>query len=322
MKLIVSGYLKYGETMGLYNVSPNMKHRKLDHTNISSPTFIIYGDGYYFTYEKGHQTTIYSYNIVGDKLEVVDKKEVPIGNLTHISYSTKHKILFGVSYSEGTLIAVRVENGQFKEVINFQKQINDERLSRPHQIILNENEDEIAVVNISLDAIYFYEYKNERLRYKDVMALPEGSGPRHGLYYDGYIYVVTEYSNEVFVINRKEKKIIQSLSTVPNFKGVSNGATLILSLDKKFLYVSNRGEDSIAKFEVLDNFELKYINSFSCGGKHPRHMILSKDGKYIISCNKDSNSVTYINLVSEEVVLNFKFGEPSGVVEVDDEEEI
>lgn len=320
MKLIVSGYLKYGETMGLYNVSPNMKSKKLDHTNISSPTFVISGDGYYYTYEKGHKTTIYSYSVNDEKLDVVDKKELPIGNLTHISYSKKHKVLFGVSYSEGTLIAIKVENGHFGDISNFQKQINDERLSRPHQIIFNETEEEIAVVNISLDAIYFYEYRDERLRYKDVMALKEGCGPRHGIYHEGYFYLVTEYSNEVLVINRKEKRVIQTLSTIPNFNGVSNGATLIFSLDKKYLYVSNRGEDSVAKFAVNEDKTLKYVNSFSCGGKHPRHMILSKDGKYIISCNKDSGNVTFINLSSEEVVHNFKFGEPSGVVEVDEEE--
>ena len=319
MKVIISGYLKYGETIGLYNVSQNMKHRKLDQTNINSPSFIIYGDGFYYTFEKGSKTSLYSYKVVEEGLVQVDKFTVPGTGLTHLAYSEKHKVLYACSYGDGTFLAVRVEDGMFKELLNYQRQITDGRLSRPHAVLIDEEEKEVAIINIALDAIYFYEFRDDRLRYKDVLALPIGKGPRHGVYYNGLIYVVTEYSNEVLVIDRHEKKIIQTISTIPNYDKTSYGATLVFSLDKKYLYVSNRGEDTIAKFKVLENKLLEYCNSFSCGGNHPRHMVLSKDGKYIISCNKDSNNVSFINLHEERVVLSFPFGEPAGVVEINEE---
>lgn len=322
MKVIISGYLKYGETIGLYNVSQNMKHRKLDQTNINSPSFIIYGDGFYYTFEKGSKPSLYSYKVEGESLVFVDKFPIQGSGLTHLAYSSKHKVLYGCSYGDGTFLAIKVEDGMFKELLNYQKQITDNRLSRPHCVMFDDEEKEVAIINIALDAIYFYEFRDDKLRYKDVLALPLGIGPRHGLYHNGLIYVVTEYSNEILVIDRKEKKILQSLSTIPNYNKTSYGATLLFSLDKKYLYVSNRGEDSIAKFKVLDNNLLEYCNSFPCGGNHPRHMILTKDGKYIISCNKDSNNVTFINLHDERVVLSFPFGEPAGVVEVEENEEV
>lgn len=320
MKFIFSGYLKNGETIALYNVSRNTKFRRLDYHSISNPSYVVEGDGYIYTYEKTSVIYLHSYLIKDEEMITIAKQEVPGTNITHLQYSPKHKILYGCSYQDGTFFAIKVSEGQFGELVTYQKQINDNRLSRCHQVILNNDESELAVVNIALDAIYFYDISDGKVRYKDIIALPEGCGPRHGIYKDDLLYIITEYSNEVHVINRNTKETLQVLSTIPNFKGVSYGATLFFSDDGKLLYCSNRGEDSIAVFNVLENNLLTYDHSFSVGGKHPRHMILTKDNHYLVSCNKDSNNITIINLAREEVVATIPFGEPTGVIEVPDEE--
>ena len=58
------------------------------------------------------------------------------------------------------------------------------------------------------------------------------------------------------------------------------------------------------------------MKSYSCGGKHPRHMIMSKDGKYIINCNKNSNNVTFFSVDDEKIVKEVTFFEPSGIIEI------
>ena len=155
--------------------------------------------------------------------------------------------------------------------------------------------------------------------YKDVIELPTGVGPRHAIYNDdnSLMYIMTEYSNEVIIAEMKTKKVIQRISTIYNYPDKTFGATLLFSKNRKYLYASNRGEDSIAKFEVLENGMLEYVNSFSCGGKHPRHMKLSPDGKYLISCNMHENNVAIIDLNKEEVILTIPFDEASGITFLD-----
>lgn len=321
MKFIFSGYLKNGETIGLYNVSRNLKHKRLDYQSIPNPSFVIEGDGYLFTYEKTSSAIhLHSYIVQDEEMVPVDKKELPGSNITHLVYSPKNKVLFGCSYHDGTFFGIKVLDGKFQELITYQKQIDDDRLSRCHQVMLNVDETELAVVNIALDAIYFYDITDHKVKYKDIIALPEGCGPRHGVYRGDLLYIITEYSNEIHIINRYTKDTLQVVSTIPNFTGTSYGATLFFSHDGKTLYASNRGEDTIAVFKVLDNQLLEYDHAIPVGGKHPRHMILSHDGRYIVSCNKDSNNITIINLLREEIVATIPFGEPTGVAEIFDEE--
>ena len=321
MKFIFSGYLKSGETIALYNVSRNIKYKRLDYYSIPNPSYVTLGDGYIYTYDKTSSAiTLHSYLVKGEEMIIVDKKDIPGTNVTHLQYSPKNEVLFGCSYHDGTFFGIKVKEGMFGELIVYQKQIKDERLSRCHQVLLNKEETELAVINIALDAIYFYDITNNKIRYKDIIALPEGCGPRHGIYYGELLYIITEYSNEIHVINRYNKETLQVISTIPNYTGTSYGATLLFSSDYQYLYASNRGEDTIAKFKVLDNHMLEYENSIPVGGKHPRHMILTNDDKYLISCNKDSNNITIINVHKEEVVASIPFGEPTGVIEILDEE--
>lgn len=320
MKFIFSGYLKNGETIALYNVSRNLRYKRLDYQSIPNPSFVIEGDGYIYTYEKSSMLYLHSYIIKDDEMISVDKKDLPGTNITHLVYSPKNKILFGCSYHDGTFFGIKVDEGKFGDLVIYQKQINDERLSRCHQVLLNEDETELAVINIALDAIYFYDLHDHKVKYKDIIALPEGCGPRHGIYKGNLLYIITEYSNEIHIVDRNTKDTLQIISTIPNFKGTSYGATLVFSKDGRYLFASNRGEDTIAIFKVLDNQLLEYDHSISVGGKHPRHMILNHDGRYIISCNKDSGNITIINLLREEIVATIPFGEPTGVVEIFDEE--
>ena len=179
MKFVFSGYLKSGETIALYNVSRNIKYKRLDYHSIPNPSYVTKGDGYIYTYDKTSSAiTLHSYAIIDDKLVIVDKKDIPGNNVTHLEYSPKNKILFGCSYHDGTFFGIKVYDGMFEDLIVYQKQINDDRLSRCHQVMLNEEETELAVVNIALDAIYFYEINENRVKYKDIIALPEGKGPR------------------------------------------------------------------------------------------------------------------------------------------------
>ena len=314
MKLIISSYKTDGKSMVLYDIN-NKGFKELSSVDIKAPSFVASCGKYVYTYGKENGVNLYSYKVEGDKLIAHDKLRIPGESATHLTYSKKNNILFGCSYSDGAFFSVGVNDGKFEKLYLYQKQIEDDRLSRCHQVLLNKDETTLAVVNIALDEVYIYGIDKEKLNFTSKIDLPKGVGPRHAIYNNDntLMYIMTEYSNEVITIDMNTLGVLDRISTVPNFEKETFGATLFTTNDEKYLYASNRGEDSIARFEILEDNKLKYLNTFSSGGAHPRHMILSDDGRYIISCNKDGNNVAIIDINTEEVIISIPFENVSGV---------
>ena len=76
---------------------------------------------------------------------------------------------------------------------------------------------------------------------------------------------VAEYNDGKF------EELERHLTIPENFDGDTKLAAVRLSHDQQFLYVSNRGHDSIAIFKVLDNGQhLELVTITESGGQFPR----------------------------------------------------
>ena len=87
--------------------------------------------------------------------------------------------------------------------------------------------------------------------------LPPGSGPRHIAFHPSnrYAYVNNELASTVTVFTHNAAtgalSPVQTLRTVPaSFTGANNTAEIQASADGRFVYVANRGHNSIAVFQV------------------------------------------------------------------------
>ena len=119
----------------------------------------------------------------------------------------------------------------------------------------------------------------------------QGTGPRHGVVTkDGkYLYLVSELSNELFVISLENNEILASTSVLPcGEKHKRDTAAIRLSEDEKHAYVSTRTLDIVTVIEMNDHIP-NVIQIVDCGGKHPRDFILL-DG-YLLCANRFSNNV-------------------------------
>jgi 6-phosphogluconolactonase len=126
-----------------------------------------------------------------------------------------------------------------------------------------------------------------------------GSGPRHMAMHPGLdiCYVSNELFNTVCVaeLDASEPSVIkprlipiQYESTIDNRNNVSYVSEIKLSPDARFLYVSNRGDDSLAIFRVLEDGRLERSGRVSTGGKFPRHFAITPCGGAVIVANQDS----------------------------------
>ncbi len=77
-----------------------------------------------------------------------------------------------------------------------------------------------------------------------------------------------------------------------DFKGESTAAEIAIDSKGKFVYVSNRGNDSIAIFSVdPQNFTLTLVANTSSGGKTPRHFTLDPSERWLLAANQDGNNI-------------------------------
>lgn len=324
---IISGYGPIGtKTIARYLIHDDSAE-ELWTDSVENASFVCGDSDYLFTITENSETScIYLYQRAEHGFILSDRKEIDGGALCHITYSAVNKALFGACYETGTIFSVSVIGHHFGELLYQEVQKADEpdALTRAHCVQLNRDETELITVNIALDRLYFYEVRKGVLNIRQILQLPKGIGPRHVLLSEDerLLYIITEYSNEILIYeNGREKTLLQRISTLTeNFSGISNCSTLCFSKDYRFLYAANRGAQTIALFTVSTTGTLSRSGEYPCGGEHPRHMLITKDGNYLAVCNQNSDNVSVFSLDRNSGALKKQmivvgFMAPSGILE-------
>ena len=92
---------------------------------------------------------------------------------------------------------------------------------------------------------------------------------------------------------------MQTLSTLPpGYEGKGNStAEIAVHPSGKFVYVSNRGHDSIAIFRVDQKTgRLTADGHESTGGKTPRNFAIAPGGRFLLAANQNSDSVVVLSV--------------------------
>ena len=128
--------------------------------------------------------------------------------------------------------------------------------------------------------------------------LAPGTGPRHVAFSsDGkFMYVLGELDSTVTVFANDAKETyrsIQKISAVPaGFSGHNSPAEIETHPSGKFLYTSNRGDDSIAVFTInRATGKLTFLQRISSGGNAPRHFAIDPTGTRLFAANQASGNI-------------------------------
>ena len=153
--------------------------------------------------------------------------------------------------------------------------------------------------DLGQDRVDFYAFKDGKLSHLASYQNEDGFGTRH-LVFDPsgqYFYVAGELSSQVNVVKFDEAswmfQNVATYSTIPADWDKHNGAAAIrMSKDGRFIYVSNRGNDSIAVFEVKAAHTLKLIQRVSTFGEFPRDFNWDEEEAYVVAANQNTNNAT------------------------------
>lgn len=153
--------------------------------------------------------------------------------------------------------------------------------------------------DLGQDRVDFYAFKDGKLSHLASYQNEDGFGTRH-LVFDPsgqYFYVAGELSSQVNVVKFDEAswmfQNVATYCTIPADWDKHNGAAAIrMSKDGRFIYVSNRGNDSIAVFEVKADHTLKLIQRVSTFGEFPRDFNWDEEEAYVVAANQNTNNAT------------------------------
>lgn len=220
-------------------------------------------------------------------------------------------LIYTANYHDGVVMVYRLDG----EKLDLVKRIFIQVKAGCHQVILHG--DYMLVPCLLLDEIRIFKSSGDFELVK-VWHFPQGTGPRHGVFNRAHtrFYLVSELSNEFFAydVAGLDFRLIAKIELLPQEKlSGASSAAIRLTEDEKYVYVSTRGADLLSLIAV--NGDVRLIGQINSGA-HPRDFLLSRDGRYLLCVNRDSDNLIVYKLDRETGRINEKVSElpvPHGV---------
>ena len=131
-----------------------------------------------------------------------------------------------------------------------------------------------------------------------------GGGPRHFAFRPDarFAYTNNEMTSTVtaFAYDPVAGSLeeIETVGTLPaDYSGGNSTAEVLVHPSGRFLYVSNRGHDSIAVFSIdPETGKLSAAGHFSSGGQTPRNFAIDPTGQFLLAANQKTHNVTVFRI--------------------------
>ena len=262
------------------------------------------------------------------KLAVLNRVSSRGAHPCYVSLDKTERFLLLANYTGGSVAVLPVhEDGSLGEAGSFVQHRDSrvdpkqQRPAHPHAIKVSPDNRFALVADAGLDKLFIYHFNPTTGSLSPAApayaAEKPDSGPRHFVFSpDGqFVYVVDETASTITVFSYNaasaamgELKVVSALPK--GFAEKNTGAEIALSHSAKFLYSSNRGNDSIAVFAInSSNGTVTPVEHVPTRGKTPGMFAIDPSGAYMFVANEDSGNVVVFRIDQETGRLT-----PSGQV--------
>jgi 6-phosphogluconolactonase len=283
----------------------------------------------YAANEAGKSSAVSSFAIDAKSGKLTLLNQVPaLGeDPCYLSFDRTGKYVFVANYSSGNVVVfptsadgkLGVASANVRDEGKLGR--NKERQDGPHAHWIEPSLDDrsVYVADLGLDRVlrYGFDATNGALSTAPVQSnwshsvldlsakLARGTGPRHAAFSrnGAQMYVLGELQSTVTAFHMigpddSVPTAFQRISALPKgFSGRNDAAEIALHPSGKFLYTSNRGNDSIAVFSVQQRGgRLGLAANIPTGGKEPRHFAIDPSGKYLLAENQFSNNIVVFRI--------------------------
>lgn len=240
----------------------------------------------------------------------------------HVAVNEEGAVLAS-NYAGGNVTLMRIlPSGELSEVLSADQHkgsgpvVGRQETPHVHSALFEPKGKRIFVADLGIDRIKVYTIDKTTFALKPCkfpeIKLAPGSGPRHMIIHPNgkLLYIANEMGCSVSVVQLLESggyKVIETVSTLPSgFIKPNTCADIHLSPDGKFLYISNRGMNSIAIFTVDEKgTKIKLAGHEDTKGEMPRNFTLTPDGTFLLVANQNTNNIVAFRRNGETGLLTF-----------------
>jgi 6-phosphogluconolactonase (cycloisomerase 2 family) len=179
----------------------------------------------------------------------------------------------------------------------------DQTGAHPHQAMFDPSGRFLIVPDKGLDLVFVLTIDDDKFGIVSETPMRPAAGPRHGVWHPGgsTLFVVNELDSTVATLGWNGAGHLTPLhvtSTLPSdFFGASTAAAIVITPDGRFVYTSNRGQDSIAAFAfAAEPARLVAIDHVPARGSGPRFMTLSPDGRQLLVAHEHSDRIVAFSI--------------------------
>ncbi len=230
----------------------------------------------------------------------------------YLAVDRSGKCVLAASYSSGTVAALAIgADGSLADADGLiqQTDVGAKEPRGPHAHSINVDRDNRIVVaaDAGVDKLFLYRLDPEHAKLTPheppFVPVKHGGGPRHFAFHPSgkFAYTNLETTSEVIAFAYDPAKgmlsELESFSTLPTDTPGNSTAEIQVHPSGRFVYVSNRGHNSIALFAIDPaTGRLTPLGHQSSGGKVPRNFCIDPSGQFLLAANQASDNVVVFRI--------------------------
>ena len=291
---------------------------------VDSKRALLYAVNEINDYRGGQSGSVRAYKVDGKKgrLHLLNEVSSMGGGPCHVSLDKTGRYAFVANFQSGSIAGFPVlEDGRLGRASVFVQDHGSSadlvrhREPHAHSVATSPDNRFLVLADLGLDRLFVYPFNSSSGQVTEagvqVVRTRAGAGPRHFSFHPNgrQLYVVNETDSTVTVFAYEQASgtvhELQTVSTLPDgTSGPNDAAEMRLDSNARFLYVSNRGHDTISVFLVYKRGTLNMVADFQTGGRSPRTFTIDPTGRYLLVANERSDNVVVFKIDPETSALN------------------
>ncbi|WP_405922932.1 lactonase family protein [Streptomyces sp. NBC_00035] len=242
----------------------------------------------------------------------IETESTPVGGLSYMGVDVHSQTLLATDFPAGTAVSVPIGgDGGLGAVASRVQDTGSgphprQQGPHAHHVVTDPSGRFALVADFGADRVFVYRFDRATRALSAgtpdgprTYATAPGSGPRRLAFHPSgrTVHLLNELTADIQTLhwNPEDGTLThrQSLPTdAPGHTGTTSAAELAISRDGRFLYTSNRGENTLLVFSADRRTGLlTQVQRISCGGLTPWSFSLHPSGSWLFVANQASNTV-------------------------------
>jgi 6-phosphogluconolactonase (cycloisomerase 2 family) len=265
--------------------------------------------------QKG-SVSAYAIDSVNGTLTFLNKQPSGGENPIYVAVDNSSGYVACGNYGSGSAVIFKVnEQGglhPYDQLIQFSgSSINKQRQEKSHihATVFSPDNKFLLLPDLGADKIRAFNFKSNSkppltAAHYLLVNTAQGSGPRHLIFHPNkkFVYCIEELSGTITTYNYQKgtMTVVDRVFACADTADIYSSADLHITPDGRFLYATNRGENTIAIFSInKKDGKLTLTGHESTYGNSPRNFTIDPSGNFLLVANQLSNNIVVFRINKE-----------------------